>query len=135
VDVTIARQEGKLQVSRRGANEGIEGIVVGARRIGQVNLMGCEIEGLVGRVTEQVLEKTLQSAPQIDAADACKEATLPDDGRWDVDDRAAALGCLEYRRGALAEAASGRGMKDEWVSIRDGRGTVSHDRHLLLSFG
>ena len=60
MDVTVARQEGKLQVSRRGANEGIEWIVVGAQRppiLGDPENLGRMVDNLVGNAIKYVHEE------------------------------------------------------------------------------
>ncbi len=57
LDLAVPGQERQLETSGSGADQDVEGIVVGLEITGEVDLLRSEIEGLIGRIPEEILEE------------------------------------------------------------------------------
>src|SRR5688500_15038328 len=67
-DIPVARDQRQLEIPRRGADQGIEGIAIDSHLLAQQDLHGRQIVRLVGRIAEEVLEESVNTTPQTDPA-------------------------------------------------------------------
>src|SRR5207245_686813 len=73
-DVGVTRDERQGQASRRRAHERIERVIIRARVVREVDVLGDEIECLIGGGAEEIGEELTQGSPEIDAPQPGKEA-------------------------------------------------------------
>jgi len=111
----VARQQGKLEVSWPARDDAVEGISAeysAARKIARR-----QIEGLIGRVAEEIVEEERRAPRSIRRSR--RGARLPDDGAGTVKDRLAPLAPrsgVEPRLPSRAPPApedQGMGVRDE----------------------
>src|SRR5881398_117987 len=73
-DVGVTRDERQGQASRRRAHERIERVIIRARVVPEVDVLGDEVDCLIGGVAEEIGEELTEGSPEIDAPHAGKEA-------------------------------------------------------------
>ena len=88
--------------------------------------LGRDVERLIRRVAEQIVEEGANGAPQVDARHARQQAALPDDAVGHVENRVAPLAAIEERGGAGPELAAARGVKHERVRVGHRGLRISH---------
>jgi hypothetical protein len=80
-------------------------------------MLGREIDRLIGRIAEEIVEKSPDAAAKRDAGHACEQAALPGDSDRHVEDNLAALAALEQPDGPRAEPSAARCVKDQRMRV------------------
>ena len=79
----------------------VERIAGESKLVGKKHLFGRQLEGLVRRIAEEIVEERTNAPPQVDARDAREQAALPDHRHRHIQDGLAALASIEERGRAL----------------------------------
>ena len=116
---------------RGGDDETVERVAREAQLVGKEDLVGRQIEWLISRVAEQIVEKSSNAPPQIHASRAREQAALPHHCRRHVENGFPALAPRKERGGAGAKTASARRVKEERMGISDGAFQFSHEAFVI----
>jgi hypothetical protein len=104
-DGGVACNERQVQREGGGDDQRVERVAGEHQRVGCEYLIGREVQGLIRRAAEQVVEELLRAAAQVDATHTGEQARLPDDCHGHIDDRFARLAALEQAPTLTTEPA------------------------------
>jgi len=111
VDVGIACQQGKTKDQCCGANEAVKRVAVDADLIGDEDLLGRQVQWLVGGIAEEIVEKRTDRPVEADANRASEETAFPYDSSRHVKDRLATLASFEMFGSSTAEVPTSGGVE------------------------
>ena len=126
-NIRVARHQRQRQGSCGCDNQRIERIAGESQLVGEVDLLQRQIQRVIGRVAEEIVEEGASGTPQVDPAGTCQQTDFPNHGRRDVDEGLLALAGLEVCRRPTTQRPIGRRVKQEGMSIGDDGRKISHD--------